>query len=695
MQSDMDEFDEAFDALLDDSWGDPAGAAAADLEKVWRTAAEQGWCGLGRAGAAGALLRAARSLGRRACPLPLADTYVAATVLAGKPRLVAAIEAGGIRPVVVGDEAGFHTVEAARAATHVLRLGEAAAVLARVVSREERPGVAVPAWSRVTCDEGDPVVRVPLTAQARERAHSLLRLFLAARALAAAEHTHELALEHARTRHQFGRPIGSFGAVQQRTASAHIDVTAGAHLVAEAVRRLEDDEPWELSAELAVAHAQETVAGVQLAAHHTFGAVGFFEEHPAPWLFRRAHADLARIGSFPGAPVSDRLLAGQPLPPLDRDPEVTAFRAELRALFAELDAAGHAVQPFVDDPRVVRALADRGCYGLTWPPEQGGKGAGAATQAALMEEVGYGRIASYVALNAVMFLGNAILEHGTPEQQARHLPVIREGRLKFCLGYSEPETGSDLASLRTRAVRDGGEWVINGQKTWTTRANASEWIWLATRTHPDASLRHKGLTVFLLPLDTPGITLQEHRSLAGEVSCSVFLDDVRVPDSARVGGVDDGWRVITTALAGERVSMGAVTGSLHRQLDDLLAVLRAEPALAGAPGSAHRARLTALAARLQGARLLVRAAVEAAAAGSGSRLEAPMAGVLGGELAEELGETALRILGPQAALAPGTDGAHAGGAFSHGLLISLKYVIGGGTNDVLRGVIARTLGLPR
>ena len=107
--------------------------------------------------------------------------------------------------------------------------------------------------------------------------------------------------------------------------------------------------------------------------------------------------------------------------------------------------------------------------------------------------------------------------------------------MNFCLGYSEPEAGSDLASLRTRAVRDGDEWVINGQKLWTTGAHVSDWVWLAARTDPDAQPRHAGITVFLFPLETPGVTIQQHTALSGEVSCTVFYDNVRIPDSARVG----------------------------------------------------------------------------------------------------------------------------------------------------------------
>jgi alkylation response protein AidB-like acyl-CoA dehydrogenase len=293
-----------------------------------------------------------------------------------------------------------------------------------------------------------------------------------------------------------------------------------------------------------------------------------------------------------------------------------------------------------------------------------------------------------------MLLGNSILKHGSPEQKEKFLPLIRRGELAFCLGYSEPEAGSDLASLKTRAVRDGDSWVINGQKLWTTGGHTADWVWLAVRTDPDAKPRHAGITVFLVPMDTPGITVQQHRALSGEISCTVFYDDVRVPDSARVGEVNGGWKVITDALAGERITMGNIAAALHRQLDDLLGVVRADvDGTVGPRGSARRARLGEIAVAIQATRALVSAAIDATGQGRGARLEAPMAGVLGGEIAEAFGEAVLDILGPEGALE--SLAAAPDAAFEYGLRLSVMYVVGGGTNDVQRGLIARGLGLPR
>jgi len=221
-------------------------------------------------------------------------------------------------------------------------------------------------------------------------------------------------------------------------------------------------------------------------------------------------------------------------------------------------------------------------------------------------------------------------------------------------------------------------------------------MWLAVRTDPDATPRHAGITVFVVPMDTPGITVQRHTALSGEISCTEFFDEVRVPDTARVGEVNGGWKVITDALAGERTLMGGIAASLHRQLDDLLAAVRPDgPAALGGRGSAARSRIAGLVVRLQATRALVAAATLAASTGSGARLEAPLAAVLGGELAEDFGEAMLEIFGPVAALSAGQPGVPGGGEFERGLRLSIMYVVGGGTNDILRGLIARGLGLPR
>jgi alkylation response protein AidB-like acyl-CoA dehydrogenase len=694
-----------------------AGAADADgqrLSALWAAGADQGWFALGEEDELDAALAATRELGRVACPLPVADAFVAARVLGWEEKIAGQLAVGDIRVLVAleSDADEVRYLDAGPAATHVLTLppgttGTAGtAVLRPVTACRPLPGLAVPAWSAVTL--GAPEVTAELTTESRAKQVTLLRLGLAARALAAAERAHEMAIEHAKTRRQFGQLIGGFGAVQQRVAACQIDVSASRQLLDRAAAAYASGRAdWPLQAEIAVEFIALAARRIQFGAHHTLAAVGYFEEHDVPWLFRRVHADITRLATLPppAGTVADvlveadakvgadaRVETAASLPAFDLGPSGDSFRAELRAFLA----AQARPDGGFDQATLIPAMAERGWFGFGWPPEAGGRNASLAEQVVLQEEVTYARAPVRTQLSSVMLLGNSILRHGTARQQAAFLPLIRAGRLRFCLGYSEPEAGSDLASLKTRAQRSGddGGWVINGQKLWTTGGHLASHVWLATRTDPDASPRHAGITVFLVPMDTPGITIQQHRALSGEVSCTVFYDDVRVPDSARVGEVNGGWKVITDALAGERVVMGGIAASMLRQLDDVLAWVRADPVgRAGPRGSAARAKLGELAVTLQANRALVAAAIAATASGRGARLEAPMAGVLGGELAETFGQTLLDIIGPAGALAgPAAPG---GGEFEYGLRLSIMYVVGGGTNDIQRGLIARGLGLPR
>ncbi|GAA3983258.1 acyl-CoA dehydrogenase [Thermobifida alba] len=702
IRAEAEDFGRTVAAVLDDRWGDATAAPHGDLAGLWRTAAEQGWFELASERALDFLVAAVRELGARACPLPLVDAYVAGLLLDADRG--AQVASGQLRPIVaVVDDPDTDTAdhcEAAPQATHLLLVHPAGGRvrLAPISRTEPTPGLAVPAWSRVRA--GATETEVAADPAAVTDALAVWTLGLAVRALAAAERGHELAVAHATTREQFGRVIGGFGAVQQRVAACHIETAAANALVGDAVGHgLAGSGEWPLAAALAVRHIGDTATSVMFGAQHTLGAIGFFEEHEAAWLFRRVHADVVRLHAHArhAVRISRALVEqGRSLPSFHLGEAAERFRAEVRALLAEHRLVDEHGREGHDQEGLRAAMAEHGLFSLGWPQEAGGRQAGVAEQAVLNEEMKYARGPVDRAMSATMLLGHSILRHGTPEQQAEFLPLIRRGQLRFCLGYSEPEAGSDLASLRTRAVRDGDHWVINGQKSWTTRAHTASHVWLAVRTDPDAVPRHAGITIFLVPMDTPGITVQQHTALSGEVSCTVFYDDVRVPDSMRVGEVNGGWRVITDALAAERVVMGGVAATLLRQLDDLLEHLRTDPErLLGADGSAKRDRLESLAARLQAARALVLEATRAMAGGGASDLAAPMAGVLGGELAEDFGQGVLELLGPEAALGAQVPGVPGGGGFERALRTSPMFVIGGGTNDIQRAIIARGLGLPR
>ncbi|MGY1662704.1 acyl-CoA dehydrogenase family protein [Geodermatophilus sp. SYSU D00705] len=684
---------------LQPAWDAPQAAGRPDagdagLRAAWDVAVRQGWTELGAEGALDALLAITGELGRLACPLPLADGYVAARLLGGE--LASDVAEGRIRPVVAAAEAATGTVrfvEAAAAATHVLLLpaGDGEARLAPIAAVRPTAGTPAPAWSDVDL-AADGAVTVPVAAADAEEARAVLRLALAARAYGAAGRSAELALAHANLRQQFGRPIGSFQAVSHRCVNGAIDVAAFAALADEAVRLgLAGDPAWLLATELAVAHATATAARVQFGAHHTLAAIGYFEEHEAPWLFRRVHADVARLAALPapaGEPADVLLETGAGLPPLDLGEHAEAARAEVRAFIAHLVPAGLAGE----DPALLDLLADAGYLAPGLPREFGGRAATPAEQVAIGEELTYAGLARGARVAAAM-LGPSIAAHGSPEQKEQFLPLISRGRMPFYLGYSEPEIGSDLAHLRTTARRDGEEWVVNGQKMWGTGAHQAEWIWLAARTDPEARA-HAGITVFCFPVGLPGWSIQEHRSLGGEISCSSFFDDVRVPDSARVGEPGAGWRVLTEALAHERIHIASGTARLLRLFDDLLGVLRADPAVAGERGSAARATLTGLAVRLQAARALVASSTRRALGAGSDPAAAAMAKIIGSELEEDFGEAVLGLLGPAAALA---DGPNSGApqTFEESLRLSIMMVVSGGTNDIQRNLVARALGLPR
>ena len=366
-------------ALAGRHWVPATAAASADLGELWLVAANQGWFDLGPAGALVPTLAALRELGRVACPLPLMDGYVATRLLLAREDLVAGISSGTLRvlvaavperPAIVRAADGFLLhLDAAGAATHVFVLppGGGRATLNPISGLRPTPGLAVPAWSEVAL--GCPTTALEVDAASADEAVVLLRLGLAVRALAAAERTHELAVEHAKVRRQFGRPIGSFGAVQQRAAAGQIDLSAGALLVAETLRLHASAKPqWVLAAEIATAHVRAVAPRVQLGSHHTLAATGYFEEHEAPWLFRRLHVDLARVETFRRVAneVGDVLVeTATTLPDFDAGPEATALRSELSEWIAEDPARrGRTSVSTDDDEVVVTAMAERGYLGF-------------------------------------------------------------------------------------------------------------------------------------------------------------------------------------------------------------------------------------------------------------------------------------------------------------------------------------------
>lgn len=703
------EFVTSIDGVLAKAW--PSAHIAADdadgsaLKQVWQLAVQQGWTNLAYYKALDAAITACGRLGRVACPFPLMDIYVSAIVLGKHSYLVDQVVDGTIRPVVVVSRK-FATkvrfVEAAPAATHVLEFvaetGEAR--LCEIVGFTTTPGLAKPDWTEVRLKD-QAIITLHPGEETFENAKVLLRLGLVARAVGAARRTWELSLEHAKNRVSFGKPIGSYQAVSHRIVDGAVDMTACDGLISQAVESYQlDRSNWHLSCELAVEYSAAAAIRTQFGGHHTLAAQGYFEEHEAPWLFRRINTDVVLLSSLTLAKgqVADILVEDNTgLPFLELGSEAEEFRSELKQVLAPFDnnvPVGHSW----DDANKAFSIeaVKRGYLTMAWPVSFGGQDGPAEKQMVLTEEIGYHRL-SLLGKDAADLVGTAIIYYGTPEQQERILPLIASGNFSFYVAYSEPDVGSDLANLKSKAVRDGDEWVINGRKEWGTGAHRAEWIWLATRTDPDSTPPHRGITVFLTRTDQPGFEIQHHRSLSGTMSSSTFLDDFRVSDSDRVGEVNQGWKVITKALVKERVIMANFTSGLLRLLDDMLYEIRKDPVeTLGPRGSAKRALISELASRLQATRVLLYLSVrEMSIANGRARLEGPMAKMLSAILHEDFGKAALQIFGPAAALGEGLSDVPGRGAFEYNLRFSIRQAIGGGTIDIQKNMIAYALGLPR
>ncbi|WP_328843743.1 acyl-CoA dehydrogenase family protein [Streptomyces sp. NBC_00258] len=254
-------------------------------------------------------------------------------------------------------------------------------------------------------------------------------------------------------------------------------------------------------------------------------------------------------------------------------PETEAFRTEVKAFLADALPAGwkgigaldeEAAWAFARDWR--RRLAERGLLSLTWPEEFGGRGLSKLHQVVLMEELALAGVPFGLPQDTfgVKMLANTLLRWGTQEQRSHFLPRILSGEDTWCQGYSEPDAGSDLASLRTRAVREGEEWVIDGQKVWTSGAHHSDWIFVLARTDPDAS-KHRGISFLLVPLDQPGVEVRPFRMMSGQLHFNeVFFNGAHTRADLVVGGVDNGWTVAQSLLGVERGEEAATNPILFR-----------------------------------------------------------------------------------------------------------------------------------
>jgi alkylation response protein AidB-like acyl-CoA dehydrogenase len=332
-----------------------------------------------------------------------------------------------------------------------------------------------------------------------------------------------------------------------------------------------------------------------------------------------------------------------------------------------------------------RALNERGWAGLSWPTEYGGAGSTLGEQAIFFEEVARAGAPQMANVLGLAMGGPTVIAHGTEEQKQRFLPPILSADEIWCQGFSEPGSGSDLASLKTRAVRDDGGWVVTGQKVWTTYAHEAKWCMLVARTDPDAP-RHRGLTYFLMDMDQDGIEVRPLVQITGEAEFNeLFIDGARIPDENIVGGVGNGWPVAITTLMHERAGLAfALQVQVQIALRDLQEEIR-ERGLTDDPVIRQRfaqVYIEAQVLRLNAYRGLTGVMKRGAPGPEGSLGKWHWA-----EVNQALTELAMDVDGPRALTA---------GGWTHRFLRARANSIEGGTTEILKNIVAeRVLGLPR
>ena len=702
-----------------------------ELREIWDQLVRQGVTVLGADPGEGGLseiLVAMEELGRAACAAPMWSAVLSNFVLSGASshatEMRKALQAGTARVAfsfgafdpdrnvgtikLDGETAtgALRFVEAAGSATHLLVLvGEAQLALVDLgapgVDRVPTRALGASGNWQLTL-EGAPARRIATGNISLSELRSIARLALLGRAHGAARRAFELAVTYAKERQQFGQPIGKFQAIQHKLANCFIELE-GVRLVLRHAARLRDEgnHDWSYFVDCAAAFAGPALRRVSLETHHTFGAIGYAEEHEAPQHFKQVHLDTIALGGAVHArrSVAARLLdnGGIGLPQYDLGPAGNELREHVKRWLSHHWAgdrkAGFDARPFAKrefDAEFALDMGSTGWIGLGWGQEFDGQARSSLEQIAFMETMEQNeapRIGASIQANALMMFG-------TPAQQRKYLPEILRGEAMHGMGYSEPQAGSDLAALRTSAVRDGDHWVIDGQKIWTTTW-WGKYMFLAARTDKNAKPPHAGISMFIVPMNAPGITIQPATTMYDGSFANIFYDNVRVPLENLVGRVNEGWKVLTGALAFERGLVGGgIVLKVAHAFERLRQHLVSRPELSADP--IVRDRMATFACEIEIGRQLMMHCAELAADGVTPPEYGAISKVFSSELMERFGEGALDMLGMRAALSEQMPGAIDNGRFEQNLRHSLMWVISIGTNEIQRSLIAqRALGLPR
>jgi alkylation response protein AidB-like acyl-CoA dehydrogenase len=369
----------------------------------------------------------------------------------------------------------------------------------------------------------------------------------------------------------------------------------------------------------------------------------------------------------------------------------TAFRDELRGWLAnnrpdpEPTEAGEEAH-YARRRDWQRRMYDAGWAAPAWPTEYGGRGASLTESAIYFEELGRARVPQPANVLGVLLGGPTLMVWGTDEQKERYLAPILSAEEIWCQGFSEPDAGSDLASLKTRAVKDGDEWVVTGQKVWTSGAQHSKWCMLVARTDADVP-KHKGLTYFLMDMEQDAVQVRPLRQITGEAEFNeLFIEEARIPDATVVGGIGNGWKVALTTLMNERAGLGfALQIRLRALLDDVIAIAAERGLL---EDSRYADALAELHIRCEAIRLLAWKGLTDVERYGQPGPEGSLVKWLWSDTNQRLTQLAVDVVGPNA-LTRGTS-------WGYELLRARGNTIEGGTTEVLKNIVAeRVLGLPR
>ena len=386
---------------------------------------------------------------------------------------------------------------------------------------------------------------------------------------------------------------------------------------------------------------------------------------------------------------------------IDYTPEQRKLRDDLRAYFARIITPEVLAENLGSEgggplyTKALRQMGADGWLGVGWPKEYGGLERSAIDQYIFFDEVQ--RTGFPIPFLTLCTVGPTLIKFGTNEQKAKMLPSILKGELHFAIGYSEPGAGTDLASLTTKAVRDGDDYVVTGQKVFTSLAEYADYIWLAVRTDPDAP-KHKGISILMVDTKSPGFSLSPIHTLGGNRTNVTYYDKVRVPASLRVAGENEGWKLITTQLNHERVALLA-PGPVTRFVEEVIAWAKKTRLADGRRVidqpwvQTHLARARA---HVEVLTLLAWRHASKIDQGTLDPAEASTVKVFGSESFVQIYSLLLEVLGPLGIVKAGSPGAILRGRIEMYYRTTLVLTFGGGVNEVQRDIIAMTgLGLPR